>query len=399
MKKIQYSGPLLDEEEVQAVAEVIRSGWIGHGPKCREFEQRFAKLVGKKYCILTNSGSSANLLAVEGLVSLDRVPKNTVVATYATAFPTTVNPIIQAGLIPYFLDCSFDHFIGPSYDKLLEASGMFQVMFVSHILGGPSPTHILDYENCIILEDCCDALGATVNGQPIGRRALATTYSFFASHHITMGEGGAVCTDDEELADEMRSLGSWGRACTCSYCPISEDRSLFCDKFTDVGPVSGYSMRYTYRTIGYNLKPTEMQAAIGLIQLKKLQSFLEIREKYFQIYYDVFKDDERLLMTSPSYGEYSPAWMGVPFMLLEGERQNLIDFLEKERGIETRLLFSGCLPDHPAYRRVNYGMDDLSHSREIMRKAFFVGNWPGMTEADVHYVCNSMKEGLDVSGN
>jgi len=395
MRKLQYAGPILGEEEVDAVARVMRSGWIGDGPVTEEFEKRFADLVGKKYCILTNSGSSANLLAFQGLVSLGRIEKGSFVAVPATAFPTSVNPVIQSGLRPMFLDCVFDKFVGPTYSALFDAHKRYDAMLVSHTLGGPEPTLPLNYNRCIIVEDCCDALGAMAGGEPIGKKATATTWSFYVSHHITMGEGGAVCTDDYDLAIEIRSLRSWGRACVCDHCPIARDPSMICSMSVSSGPMSGYSMRYTYRTVGYNLKATEMQAAIGLVQLDRLEAFLAARKRNYDIYYERFEKDPRIRIPPWRYGEYTASWMAVPFYLENGGRSEMISHLES-KGIETRLLFSGCLPDHPAYKGVSYGVvEQLDGARDIMNNAFFVGNWPGLSEDDVNYICDMIEEGLD----
>jgi CDP-6-deoxy-D-xylo-4-hexulose-3-dehydrase len=405
--KIQYSGPSLDDKEFVALVDAILDGWFGVGKRANLFEERFSRLIGKSFGILTNSGSSANLLAISALKS-KRFEKRLVtgdeVVVPATAFPTTVNPIIQNNLKPVFVDVEVGTY-NIDVDQLEKSiSPRTRAIFILHNLGNPCQMkrilEIADKHNLCVIEDNCDALGAKYNGQYTGSFGVMSTCSFYVAHHITMGEGGIVLTDNEKLATILRSLRDWGRSCTCPVCVVIRDPNARCSKrfkqhFKSLP--DGYDGRYVYEEIGYNLKPLEFQAAMGLVQLEKLPSFIAKRNENFAKLYDFFKKYEDLFILPAWEAEAQPSWFAFPLTLQERapfNRQDIIKWYEK-CNIETRLLFAGNLILHPAYEGLPIKVvGDLRNANKIMNDSFFLGVYPGIDEEKMNYILEKTEEFL-----
>lgn len=405
--KIQYSGPSLDGNELIALTDSILDGWFGVGKRANLFEERFSRLIGQNFGILTNSGSSANLLAISALKSSrfgERLVAGDEVIVPATAFPTTVNPIIQNNLKPVFVDVELGTY-NIDVDQLDKSiSPKTRAIFLLHNFGNPCQMkrilEIADKHDLYVIEDNCDALGAKYNGQYTGSFGIMSTCSFYVAHHITMGEGGIVLTNDEKLALILRSLRDWGRSCTCPVCVVIRDPNAQCSKrykqqFKSLP--KGYDTRYVYEEIGYNLKPLEFQAAMGLIQLEKLSDFIAKRNKNFAKLYDFFKKYEDFFILPVWEAEAQPSWFAFPITLQERapfNRQDIIKWYEK-CNIETRLLFSGNLIRHPAYEDIPMRVvGDLKNADKIMEDSFFLGVYPGIDEEKMDHILRKTEEFL-----
>jgi CDP-6-deoxy-D-xylo-4-hexulose-3-dehydrase len=405
--KIQYSGPSFDDKELVALMDAILDGWFGVGKRANLFEERFSKLIGQSYGVLTNSGSSANLLAISALKS-SRFEKRLVagdeVIVPATAFPTTVNPIIQNNLRPVFVDVAVGTY-NIDVDQLDKSiSPKTRAILILHNLGNPCQMkrilEIADEHNLYLIEDNCDALGAKYGGQYTGSFGIMSTCSFYVAHHITMGEGGIVLTNDEKLAVILRSLRDWGRSCTCPVCVVVRNPNAQCSKrfkrqFKSLP--NGYDGRYVYEEIGYNLKPLEFQAAMGLVQLEKLSGFIAKRNENFAKLYDFFKKYEDFFILPVWEAEAQPSWFAFPLTLQEGapfNRQDIIKWYEK-CNIETRLLFAGNLIRHPAYEGIPIRVvGDLKNADKIMDDSFFLGVYPGVDEEKMNFILEKTEEFL-----
>jgi len=405
--KIQYSGPSLDDKELIALTDAILDGWFGVGKKANLFEKRFSKLIGQDFGILTNSGSSANLLAISALRSRQyRKPlvMGDEVIVPATAFPTTVNPIIQNGLIPVFVDVKLGTYNIDEDQLERSVSPKTRAIFLIHNLGNPCQMkrilEIADKHNLFVIEDNCDALGAKYDGKYTGSFGIMCTCSFYVAHHITMGEGGIVLTNDEKLAVILRSLRDWGRSCTCPVCVVANNPNARCSKRYEQRFKSlpdGYDTRYVYEEIGYNLKPLEMQAAMGLVQLEKLSSFVAKRSENFAKLYDFFIGHEDYFILPTWEDEAQPSWFAFPLTLQEEapfSRQQIIKWYEK-CNIETRLLFSGNLTRHPAYKGVPMRTaGNLKNANRIMNNSFFLGVYPGIDKERMTFILEKTEEFL-----
>jgi CDP-6-deoxy-D-xylo-4-hexulose-3-dehydrase len=405
--KIQYSGPSLDGKELIALTDAILDGWFGVGKKANLFEKRFSKLIGQDFGILTNSGSSANLIAVSALKSRQYkkplVPGDEVIVP-ATAFPTTVNPIIQNSLKPVFVDVKLGTYNIDEDQVEKSISPRTRTIFLIHNLGNPCQMkrilEIADKHNLLVIEDNCDALGAKYDGKYTGSFGIMSTCSFYVAHHITMGEGGIVLTSDEKLAVILRSLRDWGRSCTCPVCVVANDPNARCSKRYEQlfkSLPDGYDTRYVYEEIGYNLKPLEFQAAMGLVQLEKLPGFITTRNENFAKLYDFFKKHEDFFILPTWEDEAQPSWFAFPLTLQEGapfSRQDIIKWYEK-CNIETRLLFSGNLVRHPAYEGTPVRVvGNLENANRIMDNSFFLGVYPGIDEERMNFILEKTEEFL-----
>jgi CDP-6-deoxy-D-xylo-4-hexulose-3-dehydrase len=405
--KIQYSGSSVDDKELIALVDAILDGWFGVGKRANLFEERFSRLIGQKFGILTNSGSSANLLTISALRS-KRFEKRLVagdeIIVPATAFPTTVNPIIQNNLKPVFVDVEIGTY-NIDVDALDKSiSSRTRAIFILHNLGNPCQMkrilEIADKHNLCVIEDNCDALGAKYDGQYTGSFGIMSTCSFYVAHHITMGEGGIVLADDEKLATIIRSLRDWGRSCTCPVCVVVHNPNARCSKRFEKqfrSLPNGYDGRYLYEEIGYNLKPLEFQAAMGLVQLEKLPSFIAKRNENFTKLYDFFKKYEDFFILPIWKAEAQPSWFAFPLTLKEGapfDRQDIIKWYEK-CNIETRLMFAGNIIRHPAYAGIpKRVVGDLKNANKIMNDSFFLGVYPGIDEEKMRFVLEKTEEFL-----
>lgn len=397
---VPVSGKIFDHEEIMNATQAVLDGWWTEGAFAQQFEREFSKICGCKLVSLTNSGSSANLLALSALTSDvfgDKALKpGDEVITLAASFPTTVNPIIQNRLIPVFVDVDLNT-KNVSIENLRKAiSPKTKAIMMAHALGNPMPlkelVSLCKEHNLWLVEDCCDALGATYQGKPVGTFGHVATYSFYPAHQMTMGEGGAVVTNNSLVSRSVRQFRDWGRDC---WCKTGKDNT--CNRRFDwkLGNLPyGYDHKYIYSQIGYNLKLTDMQAAIGLAQLQKLPDFIKRRNETFAFYKKHLQQYEPLLNFTKHLNEAVPSWFG--FMILVSPTapftsNDLIDFLEKNH-IATRRLFAGNLLKHPAFmKHQQYRVvGALTNTDRIMNDGFWIGVYPGITNTMRSYVVNTI---------
>lgn len=392
---IPVSGKVYGAAEMRTLVDASLDFWLTTGRFNDSFEERLARTVGAKHALTCNSGSSANLLAVTALTSQlwgSRALKpGDEVITCATGFPTTVNPIIQNGLVPVFLDVDI-----PTYNMSMAAleaaiGPRTRAIVLAHTLGNPFDLErvmeVAKRYNLFVIEDCCDALGARYQGRPVGTFGTIGTLSFYPAHHITMGEGGAVFTMDGRVKRMLESLRDWGRDC---WCPPGRDNT--CKKRFDwaLGELpAGYDHKYTYSHLGYNLKITDMQAAVGLAQLDRLDGFIRARQANFDALKAGLKDLEDVLILPEATPGSDPSWFGFPVTVRPNapfQRDDLVRHLN-DRRIATRLLFGGNLLRQPYMKGRNHRVvGDLTNSDLVMTNTFWVGVFPGITENTVHHM-------------
>lgn len=398
---IPPSGKLMGEEELQNMVAASLDGWLTTGRFNSLFEKGLADFLGVKYCLAVNSGSSANLVAFNTLTSHklgDRaIKKGDEVVGVAAGFPTTVNPIIQFGAVPVFVDVDIlTHNINVD---LIEAAitSKTKAIMLAHALGNPFNVgrvkEICDKHNLWLIEDTCDALGAEFNGQKCGTFGDIGTLSFYPAHHMTMGEGGAVFMNNPELKAIAESFRDWGRDC---YCPPGCDNTCGCRFEQKHGDLPyGYDHKYVYSHSGYNLKITDMQAACGLAQLGKLEYFIEKRRSnytYLRNKLESLTDFIHLPIPTPNS---NPSWFGFPITLKEGcgvSRVDVTKFLDSHK-IGSRLLFAGNLLKQPYFKDVEYRVvGDLTHTDKTMNDTFWIGVQPALDEVHFDFVAEKMEE-------
>lgn len=389
---IHYARAIYDHHEIFEVLESLLSGWLAVGEKANEFENQFAKFLETRYCILVNSGSSANLMAVESL----KLPRGAEVITSAVTFPTTLNPIIQKGFKPVFVDINPTTY-NVNASKMKDAvSKRTKLIMLPHTLGNPNEMDVVmdlakDYA-LYVIEDACDALSSRYAGKYLSTFGDLGTFSFYPAHHITMGEGGAVVTNNEELSLTVRSLRDWGRACVCPVCTIALDPNAYCPLRFSKTLIEDYDRRYTYINIGYNLKPLELQAAFGLQQLKRLPLFIGKRKTNFKVLYEALSTFEDYFILPESLPKADPCWFAFPLTVKDRapfRRTEIIQFLEKHR-IMTRPLFAGNILKQPAYANLDCRIvDKLENSDRVMSSSFFVGIHPGIDEQRLAYMIDT----------
>lgn len=400
------SGKLLGAEELQMMVEASLDGWLTTGRFNDAFEERLAKFLGVKCLITVNSGSSANLVAFSALTSPklgDRAikPGDEVIGV-AAGFPTTVNPILQFGAVPVFVDVELGTY-NIDVTKLEAAiSPKTKAIMLAHTLGNPynldAITAVCKKHNLWLVEDCCDALGSTYNGQLVGTFGDIGTLSFYPAHHITMGEGGAVFTNNEELKKIAESFRDWGRDC---YCPPGKDNTCgkrFCWKLGSLP--EGYDHKYTYGHLGYNLKITDMQAACGLAQLDKAPAFIQQRKDNFKFLKERLASCEEFLILPEATKKSDPSWFGFPITLKENapvSRVELLQYLDENK-IGTRLLFAGNLTRQPYMAGRNYRVSgDLANTDKVMNSTFWIGVQPALTEEVLDYTITKIETYLGVN--
>ena len=412
--RINYAGRVYDEKEMINLVDSSLDFWLTAGRYAERFENEFAKFLGVKYCSLTNSGSSANLLAFATLTSPKledrRIQRGDEVITVAAGFPTTVAPIIQYGAIPVFVDVTLPTYnINCDFIKAALSSKTKAVM-LAHTLGNPFDIdRVLAFcrkHNLWLIEDTCDALGSiytSLTSGLCGSFGHVSTFSFYPPHHITMGEGGAVCTNDIELKHLVESFRDWGRDC---WCAPGKDNTC-CKRFSQqLGELPlGYDHKYVYSHFGYNLKVTDMQAAIGCAQLEKLPAFIDARKKNFKMLYDGLKDLENRFILPEATPNSDPSWFGFLLTVREDAgftRNEIVKHLE-EHNIQTRMLFSGNLSRHPCFASMKKGKDyriagDLINTDKIMHDSFWIGVYPGMTEGMIGFMVKKIQEFVSAKG-
>lgn len=398
---VRYAGRVFDEKELQSLVDSSLDFWLTSGRYHEEFESEFADYFDKEYAFLVNSGSSANLIAFSALTSPllgdRRLKKGDEVISVAAGFPTTVNPIIQNGMVPVFVDVEIGTYNVDINELEKALSPKTRAVFLAHTLGNPynieAIKKLIKDKDIWLIEDCCDALGSTLNGKLLGTFGDITTCSFYPAHHITMGEGGAVLTDDDLLARIIRSMRDWGRDCYCSGGENNTCGKRFSGQYGTLPP--GYDHKYVYSHIGYNLKVTEMQAAIGVEQLKKLEGFIEKRKRNFKLWTDGLKQFEDKFTLPYGIDGADPAWFAYPITVKDDAgftRSELTSYLAT-KGVETRNLFGGNLLRQPAYLDIECRViGDLPVTDKIMNNTFFLGTYPGLKKEMIDYSINLIKE-------
>jgi len=424
---VRYAGRVFDEKEIQNLVDASLDFWLTSGRYSEEFEMKFADFVGVEYAILTNSGSSANLLALTSLTSHllgeKRLKAGDEVITVAAGFPTTLNPIIQNNLIPVFVDVDLATY-NVNIEQLRKAiSKKTKAIMIAHTLGNPfnieEVLKIVKEYDLWLVEDCCDALGSrylipssnppilqssnpsissitsnssNTNSFHLGTFGHVATCSFYPAHHITMGEGGIVFTNDDTIARAVTSIRDWGRDCYCKGGENNTCGKRFSAKYGDLP--YGYDHKYVYSHIGYNLKVTDMQAAIGVAQLDKLHKFIDIRKQNFKKWMEVFKKYEKFFILPQATPNSDPSWFAFPISIRENlpfSRNELVNYLAENK-IETRNLFAGNLIKQPAYLNIpKRVVGDLKNTDYIMNNTFFLGTYPGLTDEMISYVSDVLK--------
>jgi CDP-4-dehydro-6-deoxyglucose reductase, E1 len=395
------SGKVLGAKELQLMVDASLDGWLTTGRFNDAFEKRLGEYLGVPFVLTTTSGSSANLLALTALTSPklgDRQLKpGDEVITVAAGFPTTVNPTIQNGLIPVFVDVDI-----PTYQiksELIEAavSEKTKAIMVAHTLGNTfdltEARRVADKYNLWLIEDCCDALGSTYNGQMVGTFGDIATVSFYPAHHITMGEGGAVFTKDKELRKLIESFRDWGRDC---YCAPGCDNT--CGKRFDqqLGSLpQGYDHKYTYSHLGYNLKITDMQAACGLAQMDRVEEFVQARKENFSYLKNGLASCKEFIILPEATENSEPSWFGFPITIKDESgisRVDLLKFMDQNK-IGTRLLFAGNLTRQPYFEHVKYRVvGELTNTDLIMKNTFWIGVYPGLSKEHLNYIIEKFEE-------
>ena len=398
---INYSGRVYDEKELRSLVDSSLDFWLTSGRFSEEFERSLAGFLGIKHCLLVNSGSSANLLAVSALTSpllgKRRLKAGDEVITTACGFPTTLNPILQNGFIPVFVDVELGTYnIDPKALKK-AATRKTKALLVSHTLGNPcnldSIKKIADKHGLWFIEDNCDALGSKFKGNYTGTFGDISTCSFFPAHHITTGEGGAVLTAHSLLNKIIMSLRDWGRDCWCKPGFDNTCGQRFGRKFGDLP--QGYDHKYVYSHIGYNLRATDMQAAIGVAQLKKLPGFIKKRRSNFSFLYNRLRAYEKYLIL-PRWDRLSePSWFGFPLLVKDSSpfnRDEIVRHLEENK-IATRMLFGGNLLKQPAYQNIKYRViGRLENTDLAMNNFFWIGVYPGLTPEKLKFMASKLLE-------
>jgi CDP-4-dehydro-6-deoxyglucose reductase, E1 len=402
---VPVSGKVIGVAELQNMVEASLDGWLTTGRFNALFQDRLAQYLGVKHAITVNSGSSANLVAFSTLTSPKlgerAIKPGDEVIGVAAGFPTTVNPILQFGAVPVFVDVDLaTHNISA---ELIEAaiSPKTKAIMLAHSLGNPFNlevvTQLCKKYNLWLVEDCCDALGATYKGQMVGSFGDIATLSFYPAHHITMGEGGAVFSNNAELMQIAESFRDWGRDC---YCPPGKDNTCnkrFCWGSKELGGdlPDGYDHKYTYSHLGYNLKITDMQAACALAQLDRLVEFIAKRRANFNYLHGRLQSCAEFLHLPEPTPHSEPSWFGFPLVLKENagvKRVDLLNYLEQNK-IGTRLLFAGNLTRQPYMAQRNYRVSgELKNTDVVMNQTFWLGTFPGLQKEHLDFIVEKLKE-------
>lgn len=398
---VPVSGKVFDSSEIELLVEASLDGWLTTGRFAAQFEREFAAFMGVRCASLVNSGSSANLAALSCLTSPSlgdrRLSPGDEVITVAAAFPTTVNPIIQNGLVPVFVDVQV-----PTYNvdvAQLEAavSSRTRAIMLAHTLGNPfdldAVMRFAVKHDLWVIEDCCDAVGSRFKGAGVGTFGHLATTSFYPAHHITMGEGGCVLTQSPALKKLAESFRDWGRDC---WCDPGKSNTCGCRFEWKLGDLpTGYDHKYIYSHIGYNLKATDMQAAVGVAQLPKLPGFVQSRRANFVALRNALSDLEDIFVLPEATPESEPSWFGFPLAVRSSgltSRNQVVRFLES-RNIATRLLFGGNLLRQPAYRDIQRRViGDLKKTDFVMNNVFWVGLYPGISQRMIDYMAETFHD-------
>jgi CDP-6-deoxy-D-xylo-4-hexulose-3-dehydrase len=392
--KVPYAGRVFDYRELVSLVDASLDFWLTTGRFACEFERKLARFIGAKHAHLVNSGSSANLLAVAALTSpklkKPLKPGDEVITT-ACGFPTTLNPILQYGAVPVFVDVDMGTY-NAMVDQVRRAiTKKTRAIVLAHTLGNPFDAvairAIAEEYGLWLIEDNCDALGSMVEQKRTGSFGHISTLSFYPAHHITTGEGGAVLTSDVKLSRIIASFRDWGRDCWCD--PGVDDTCKKRFSWKMGGLPSGYDHKYIYSHMGYNLKATDMQAAIGSRQMEKLPDFIATRRRNFSVYLKALKQYEEWFVLPQASARSVPSWFGFPLLVRRDApftRDDIVGFLESKK-IATRMLFAGNLTKQPAYARMKYKAPfGLKNTDAVMESLFWIGVYPGLTHAMQDYV-------------
>jgi CDP-6-deoxy-D-xylo-4-hexulose-3-dehydrase len=407
ISSVPVTGKVFDATEIQYLVDSALDFWLTSGRFAETFESQFAGVMGVRHALLCNSGSSANLLAMSALSS-DRLGDRRMypgdeVITVAVGFPTTVNPIFQNQFVPVFVDPEIGTY-NASLEKVAAAVGpKTKAIFIAHTLGNPFEVEEMKTfateNNLWLIEDCADAVGAKYNGKEVGSFGDIATASFYPAHHITMGEGGAVVTNSGSIKKIVESFRDWGRDC---WCPPGHDNT--CGRRFDwqIGDLPyGYDHKYTYSHIGFNLKATDMQAAIGVAQLEKLPNFIKQRNKNWHALFQILKETEQRLILPFASAKAEPSWFGFPITVKQDApftRLELIQHLEENR-IATRLLFGGNLIRQPAYKNMRFRVHgELDNADLITHQTFWVGVYPGLSDEAIEFIGKTIVEFVKSKG-
>lgn len=396
---IPVSGKVFNHEEIDNVIKVARDGWWTEGEFGKQFESDFKKYLGVRYVSLVNSGSSANLVAFASLTSSvfgeRRLMRGDEYITTAVAFPTTVNPGILYGLRPVFVDSDLET-LNIDVSKIEKSiTKKTKLIMMAHTLGKPfnldKIMQLVKKYNLWFIEDCCDALGSRYDGKLVGTFGHIATFSFYPAHQITMGEGGAVITNNSLIHRSLRQFRDWGRDCWCDTGKDNTCGKRFGWKLGEVP--QGYDHKYIYSQIGFNLKVTDFQSAIGVAQLKKLPSFIKKRKENFKKLYDFFKTYEKYFILMKVSEKEDPCWFGFPMIVQENApftRNQLTEYLERNK-IGTRNIFSGNLLRHPAYLDLKYKIaGKIVNADIVMNNAFWLGVFPGIQTLQMKYMLKTL---------
>ena len=407
---VSYSGPTFDSDEYVSAIKTLLSEWLVFGKNARNFEIEFSKEMGKKHGILTNSGSSANLLMVSCLLSKDKYVKNNFninkgdkFITPVTCFPTTLNPLLQCGLEPVFVDVDLPslNLNLDQVEKALDEDGSIKGIIFAHVLGNPPDMDrlmaIVKKYNLLFLEDACDALGSTYDGKKLGSFGEMSTCSFYPAHHMTMGEGGFVATNSGKLRSILSSIRDWGRACYCNTAkPGDVVNGTACGfRFNNWLPGcedAVYDHRYVYDHVGYNLKPLDLQASMGLQQLKKLELMHEARKVNFKKLTEIFRPYSGYFHLPEATEKSDPSWFAYLLTVKDNcsfKKQDFVNHLEEAK-IQTRSYFSGNILYHPGYQHLASKYDNIRerfpNADKATRNSFFLGTYIGITDEKLDYI-------------
>ena len=398
---IHYAGPFFDHDELIRSISTLLDGWLVLGADAYKAEQKLAKLFGKNFGLLTNSGSSSNLLMMSALKSKRylNLPEGTKVLTPIAGFPTTINPIYQCGFIPIFVDIELNG-LNLNLDEVesaLQKNPDIQIITFAHVLGNPPDMYrlmqIVEKYNLILLEDCCDALGSSYGNKPLGSFGMMASCSFYPAHHITCGEGGFISCNNDQLDKVIRSLRDWGRGCYChgkqniSQCGACNKR--FSEWLPSI-PGEVFDHKYVYEEIGFNLKPIEVQASMLLAQIDKLENIKKLRIRNYLLLFDIFSkyEDYFILPKAQKFSDVN--WFAFPLTIKNNtpfKRSELCQFLESHK-IQTRPYFAGNILMQPAYDHLtgNLNLNDFPIAKKVTLDTFFLGTSPVISEEQISYI-------------
>ncbi|KIM09158.1 MAG: dehydratase [Sulfurovum sp. PC08-66] len=401
--RVNYAGRVFDETEMQYLVDSSLDFWLTYGEYSKKFEKKLAEFLGVRWAFLVNSGSSANLLAFYALTSPllkeRQVKRGDEVITVAAGFPTTVAPIVQYGAVPVFVDMELTHFNIDVTQLEAALSPKTKAVMIAHTLGNPfdlgAVKAFCDKHKLWLIEDNCDALGSLYDGKPTGTWGDIGTSSFYPPHHMTMGEGGATYTDNPTLKKIMLSMRDWGRDCWCESGVDNTCGARFSQSFGTLP--KGYDHKYVYSHFGFNLKVSDMQAAVGVAQLEKFPSFVQKRKENFAKLYEGLRNIDALILNSAT-PKSDPSWFGFMITLRDGvkfTRNELVEHLE-HNNIQTRNLFAGNMLRHPMFDHLQKNVDyrvvgALPKTDKIMNDAFWIGLYPGMSDEAIAYMVETIR--------